>query len=90
VRRIGVLTGDSENDPGAKSVLSAFTQELADLGWTIGRNARMDLRWGGGDANRVRALAPELVGLQPDIILTNGTPATGRNHVQSGHGPRIG
>jgi putative ABC transport system substrate-binding protein len=43
---------------------SAFTQALAGLGWTDGRNVRMDLRWGGGDTNRIRALAQELVGLQ--------------------------
>ena len=47
VRRIGVLTGPAENDPVAKSYVSAFTQALADLGWTGGRNVRMDLRWGG-------------------------------------------
>jgi putative ABC transport system substrate-binding protein len=76
MRRIGVLTGFDENDPVAKTVVSALTQALADLGWTDGRNVRMDLRWGRGDINRIRALAPELVGLQPDIILTSGTPAT--------------
>jgi putative ABC transport system substrate-binding protein len=75
VRRIGVLTSGDENDPVSKAV-AAFIQALADLGWTDGRNMRMDLRWGGGDINRIRALAQELVGLQPDIILTNGTPAT--------------
>ena len=77
VRRIGVLMGGDENDPVWKARISAFTQALADLGWTDGRNVRMDLRWGGGDTNRIRALAQELVGLQPDIIVTNGTPATG-------------
>ena len=76
VRRIGVLTPYEENDPVAKTRLSAFTQALADLGWTDGRNVRMDLRWGLGDNNRIRALAQELVGLQPDTILTNGTAAT--------------
>jgi putative ABC transport system substrate-binding protein len=55
--------------------LSAFTQALADLGWTEGRNLRMDLRAGSGDTNRIRTLAQELVGLQPDIILTAGTAA---------------
>ena len=75
VRRIGVLMGLDENDPEGKPRLSAFTQALADLGWTEGHNMRMDLRWGRGDINRIRALAQELVGLQPDIILTNGTPA---------------
>ena len=75
VRHIGVLMGGDENDPAAKLV-SAFTQALADLGWTDGRNVRIDLRWGGDDINRMRALAKELVGLQPDIILTGTTPAT--------------
>ena len=74
VRRIGVLVGGrDENDPLAKAYVSAFTKALADLGWADGRNVRMDLRWGGGDIDRIPALARELVGLQPDIIVTNGT-----------------
>jgi putative ABC transport system substrate-binding protein len=76
VRRIGVLIGLDENDPVQKPYVSALTQALADLGWTNGRNVRMDLRWHGADNNRARALAQELVGLQPDIIVTYGTPAT--------------
>ena len=76
VRRVGVLMSGDENDPVQKTRLPAFTQALADLGWTNGRNVRMDVRWGGGDTNRIRALAQELVGLQPDIILTQGTPET--------------
>jgi len=76
VRRIGVLLPGDENDPVAKPRVSAFTQALADLGWTDGRNVRVDFRWAGDDTNRIRALAHELVGLQPDIILTNGTAAT--------------
>jgi putative ABC transport system substrate-binding protein len=76
VRRIGVLIGGDENDPLAKTFVPAFIQALAGLGLTDGRNLRMDLRWGGGDTNRIQALAKELVGLQPDIILTSGTPET--------------
>ena len=76
VRRIGVLLSLDENDPLVKPRVSAFTQALADLGWTDGRNVRMDLRWSGGDPNRIRALARELVGLQPDIIVTDTTLAT--------------
>jgi putative ABC transport system substrate-binding protein len=76
VRRIGALMSSDENDPLAKLQLSAFTQALADLGWTDGRNVRMDLRWVRADTNRMPALAQELVGLQPDIILANSTPAT--------------
>jgi putative tryptophan/tyrosine transport system substrate-binding protein len=76
VRRMGVLMGGDQNDPFWKTRLSAFTQALADLGWADGRNMRMDLRWAGGDTNRIRALAQELVGLQPDMILTSTTPPT--------------
>jgi putative ABC transport system substrate-binding protein len=54
VRRIGVLLLNVDNDPVEKRLVSAFTQALADLGWTDGRNVRMDLRWGGGDSNRIR------------------------------------
>jgi putative ABC transport system substrate-binding protein len=76
MRRIGALIGRDENDPVAKTYVSAFTQALAGLGWTDGRNVRMDRRGGGGDINRIRALAQELVGLQPDIILTGAASAT--------------
>ena len=75
VRRIGVLIGGrAENDPGGR--YSAFIQALAGLSWTDGRDVRVDLRWGRGDINRIQAFAQELVGLQPAIILTNGTLAT--------------
>jgi putative tryptophan/tyrosine transport system substrate-binding protein len=72
MRRIGVLMWLDENEPGAKSDFFAFTQALADLGWTDGRNVRMDVRWYGDDINRIRALVQELVGLQPDVILASG------------------
>jgi putative ABC transport system substrate-binding protein len=76
MRRIGLLMPGDENDPEQRARLSAFTQGNADLGWVDGRNVRMEVRWAGGDINRIRALAQDLVGLQPDIIVTNGTPAT--------------
>jgi putative ABC transport system substrate-binding protein len=75
VRHVGVLLPLDENN-ASKTNVSAFIQALAGLGWTDGRNVRIDLRWGGGDINRIRALARELVGLQPDIILVNGSAAT--------------
>jgi putative ABC transport system substrate-binding protein len=82
VRRIGVLLPFEQNDPAAKTMVSAFTQALSDLGWTDGRNVRMDLRWGRGDANRIGEFAHESVGLQPDIILTTSTqrplPSSGK------------
>jgi putative ABC transport system substrate-binding protein len=77
MRRVGVLTGGAENDPVLKSYLSAFTQALADLGWTDGRNLRMYVRWRAADIDRMQALAKELVGLEPDIIVTESTLATG-------------
>jgi putative ABC transport system substrate-binding protein len=70
--RIGVLTGGDENE--SKACLSVFTQALADVGWTDGRNVRMDVRGDGGDTNRTQAAAQKLVGLQPDIILTGDRP----------------
>jgi putative ABC transport system substrate-binding protein len=74
VRRIGVLIPGDENAPAAKTFVSEFPQALSDLGWTDGRNVQIDLRWAGVDINRIRALAQELVGLQPDIILAITTP----------------
>jgi putative ABC transport system substrate-binding protein len=76
IRRIGMLMAGDENDPVWKPLVPAFTLALADLGWTDRRNVRMDVRWYGDDINRIRALARELVGLQPHIILANSTPAT--------------
>jgi putative ABC transport system substrate-binding protein len=76
VRRVGVLMWGDENDPVLKTWVSAFAQALAGFGSTDGRNVRIDLRWAGDDINRIRALAHELVGLQPDIILAGGTSAT--------------
>jgi putative ABC transport system substrate-binding protein len=89
VRRIGLLTGLDENDPAGKPRYSAFIQALAALGWTDGRNVRMDLRWGGGDSNRIRARARELVGLQPDIILTSNTPPTAAVQRETGTIPIV-
>ena len=76
VRRIGVLMAYDESDPEAKAHLSAFVQGLVELGWTNGHNIRMDIRWPAGNIDRVRKSAKELVDLQPDVILSEGTPAT--------------
>jgi putative ABC transport system substrate-binding protein len=74
MRRIGVLM--PYDDPVAKRYVTAFTQALADSGWTDGRNVRIDLR-DGSHINRIPALAREVVGLRPDIIVVIGsTPAT--------------
>jgi putative tryptophan/tyrosine transport system substrate-binding protein len=76
VRRIGMLIAGDASDPVYKPRVSAFTQALADLGWTDGRDVRMYVRGAGGDINRYQVLAKELVGLQPDIILAPTTPTT--------------
>jgi putative tryptophan/tyrosine transport system substrate-binding protein len=73
VRRIGVLTGFSENDPEIQRRVTAFLDQLRKLGWMDGRNIRIDYRWGAGDANRIRAYAAELVRLGPDVILVNSS-----------------
>jgi ABC-type uncharacterized transport system substrate-binding protein len=76
MRRVGVLMAFDENDPEAKTYLSAFAQGLAELGLTDGGNLRMDLRWGAGNVDRMRMSARELLDLHPDVILAHGTPAT--------------
>jgi putative ABC transport system substrate-binding protein len=75
VRRLGVLMSNSEDDPLAQARVTAFRQALAELGWTEGRNLKIDWRWTGGDIARVREYAAELVRLAPDIIVANGTPS---------------
>src|SRR5208283_183092 len=76
VRRIGVLEPGVENDPGGKAQLSAFTHRLGELGWTDGRNLRIDFRWAAGNPDWIRMFAKELVGQQPDVILAHTTPVT--------------
>jgi len=76
VRRVSVLMGWNETDPLAKVSLFNFSQGLSQLGWTDGRNVRMDVRWSGDRVDRMRTFAKELVGLQPDVILAVGTPVT--------------
>ena len=73
MRRIGVLTGFSEDDREAQRRVTAFLGRLRELGWTDGRNVRIDYRWGAGDASRIRAYAAELVRLAPDVILVNSS-----------------
>jgi putative tryptophan/tyrosine transport system substrate-binding protein len=72
VRRIGVLTGLAD-DADTQAHMEAFLQGLAQLGWTEGRNLRIDTRWTAGDADRGRRYAAELVALAPDVILASGS-----------------
>ena len=75
MRRIGVLLNLAADDPEGQTRLVAFVQGLQQLGWTVGRNMRIDTRWAAGDAERIRKYAAELVALAPDLILASGVPA---------------
>jgi ABC-type uncharacterized transport system substrate-binding protein len=77
-RRIGVLSGGSAGDPAVRTRTAAFVQELAQLGWTDGRNVRIDYRWGEGNADDIRKHATEMVALAPDVILAPGGPVVER------------
>ena len=76
IRRLGVMMTLAENDPEGLSWLSVFTQELSRLGWTDGRNLRVDVRRAGDSVDRARIFAKEMVALQPDVILAIGTVPT--------------
>src|SRR6516162_1473547 len=71
MRRIGVLVAVAD-DPEGQARVTAFVQALQELGWTVGRNVRIDIRWAAGDAERYRRYAAELVALAPDAILAGG------------------
>ena len=73
VRRIGVLMNRAADNPDGQARLAAFQQTLQQLGWSEGRNVRIDIRWGADDVERERRYAAELIGLAPDIILAGGT-----------------
>ena len=77
LRRIGVLLYLQEDDPEARTYVTAFLQALQKLGWIVGRNVQIDYRWTAGDADRVRKYAAELVALAPDVILTAGSAHVG-------------
>jgi putative ABC transport system substrate-binding protein len=76
VRRIGVLMGYAESDQEAQAWVAAFREGLQKLGWTEGRNIRIDTRWAAADAELMQRFAQELVALQPDLILSQITPTT--------------
>jgi ABC-type uncharacterized transport system substrate-binding protein len=75
MRRIGVLSTFAADDPEGQARIAAFLQALQPLGWSVGRNVRIDYRWGAGDAANTRKNAAELVALAPDVILTSGAAA---------------
>jgi putative tryptophan/tyrosine transport system substrate-binding protein len=77
MRRIGVLMSMVESDPRGLELITAFAQGLAELGWTVGRNVRIEYRWGAGDLDRFRRYAVELVALSPDVVLATAGSIVG-------------
>ena len=76
VRRVGMLTNLAADDPLATSRVAAFAQAMQELGWTVGRNLRIDYRWGQNDPDRLRKYAAELVALAPEVIVANANPSS--------------
>jgi putative tryptophan/tyrosine transport system substrate-binding protein len=74
--RIGVLMGYAESDREGQANFAALRKGLQNLGWTEGRNIRIDTRWAAADADLMQRFAKELVALRPDLILTQNTPTT--------------
>src|SRR5262245_19964468 len=74
LRLIGVLDGLSDSDPEGPLRIMAFQRELENLGWTEGRNIRIEYRWAGGDADRIRTFAAELAGMKPDVVVARSSP----------------
>ena len=71
MRRIGALINLAADDPESRRRETLFVQGMQELGWTDGRNMRIDFRWGAGDGGRLRRYAAELVALAPDVILAH-------------------
>jgi putative ABC transport system substrate-binding protein len=74
MRRVAVIMVTPETDPVGQGRLKAFLQGFEKFGWTDGRNARFDIRWAGGSAERMGEIVAEIVALKPDVIVANGTP----------------
>jgi putative ABC transport system substrate-binding protein len=77
MRRVGMLMSLAAGDKQAQARLAVFLQGLQELGWTEGRNVRIDIRWGTGDVDRTRRHTAELVALAPDVILASGGSIVG-------------
>ena len=81
LRRIGMLISNySQTDREGQATIAAFLDTFQRLGWTDGRNVRIEYRWGAGDAERIRASAAELVHSAPDVIMVSGNPALAELH----------
>ena len=75
MRRIGVLISTASDDPVGQARVATFLQGLRQLGWTDGRNMRIDTRWASNNADNGRKYAAELIALAPDVILAGGSMA---------------
>src|SRR5690348_1465286 len=73
VRRVGLFMPGTADESEYQAGNGAFLQALGELGWIVGRNVRIDYRWGAGDVDRYRATAANLVSLAPDVVLAEGT-----------------
>jgi hypothetical protein len=87
---VGILLNAPANDPESLANIGAFLQALAPLGWAIGRNVRIDVRWAEGNTAEVRRHAAEFAALAPDVILAEGGSTVahrhcGPDHVDSDH-----
>src|SRR5262249_33719572 len=77
MRRVGVISTLPADDPEGTARTTALLQTLQELGWTDGRNLRIDIRWGAGDSERIRKYAAELLALKPDVVLATGASTVG-------------
>ena len=76
MRRVGVLMPYAEGDPEGQASVAALQRALQDLGWTEGRNIRFDIRWAGGNPDKARTFAKELIGMTPDVIVPSSNQVT--------------
>jgi putative tryptophan/tyrosine transport system substrate-binding protein len=76
IRQVGILVNQAEDDPEIQAALAVFRLELIRLGWSEDRNLRLDVRFGAGEPERIRAQAAELVNFAPDVIVAAGPPIT--------------
>jgi putative tryptophan/tyrosine transport system substrate-binding protein len=89
VRRIGVFMPGVADDLEFQAFNAAFLQRLAELGWIVGRNARIEYRWGAGDTERYRTIAAELVALAPDVVFAFGSAAVSALQKATGSVPIV-
>jgi putative tryptophan/tyrosine transport system substrate-binding protein len=83
MRRLGVLMSFAEDDPGIAAEMAALRQGLAERSWIEGQTIEIIVRWAGGNNELIEAMAKEMVGANPDVLLTRTTPATAALHKET-------